>query len=308
MFPGMKSGEARMRIHQHTLSRPVGFSGVGLHSGIESSARIVPAGPGTGIVFRRIDLGVDIPANVENVVETSYATVIAAGGARVSTIEHFLAALYAMQIDNAIVEVDGPELPVLDGSALDVARALFECGSFRQPARRKFLRVWENGKIRRNGSLVTLSPSEDFEVLVTVDFPGTAIGRQWAKFTLDPESFLREIAPARTFVLREQIDALLAAGLAKGGSLDNAIVVEGDKVHNNEGLRFPNEFARHKLLDFIGDIALLGLPVRGSFVAVRPGHTVNRDLTAHLAALPDNRTAVSRKQENTGASAQLITA
>ncbi len=297
-----------MRTHQHTLSQPIGFSGVGLHSGVQSSARILPSGPDTGIVFRRVDLGVDIPASVENVVETSYATVIAAGNARVSTIEHFLAALYAMEIDNAVVEVDGPELPILDGSAVDVARALNECGAARQPARRNFLRVWENGKIRRNGSLVTLSPSEDFEVLVTVDFPGTAIGRQWAKFSLDPESFLREIAPARTFVLREQIDALLAAGLARGGSLDNAIVVEGDKVHNNEGLRFPNEFARHKLLDLIGDIALLGVPVRGSFVAVRPGHTVNRDLTAHLASLPDRRPAVPSKVQKSGHAALHITA
>ena len=297
-----------MRIHQHTLSQPAGFSGVGLHTGVQSTARILPAGPDTGIVFRRVDLGVDIPASVENVVETSYATVIASGGARVATIEHFLAALYAMEIDNAVVEVDGPELPILDGSALDVARALYECIPARQAARRKFLRVWENGKIRRNGSLVTLSPSEDFEVLVTVDFPGTAIGRQWAKFTLDPESFLREIAPARTFVLREQIDALRAAGLAKGGSLDNAIVVEGDKVHNNEGLRFPNEFARHKLLDFVGDIALLGLPVRGSFVAVRPGHTVNRDLTAHLAALPDRPAAGPRRPEKAGNAALSVTA
>ncbi len=297
-----------MEIFQHTLSQPIGFSGVGLHSGVATSARILPAGPGTGIVFRRIDLGVDIPASVENVVDTSYATVIAAGRARVSTIEHFLAALYAMQIDNAVVEVDGPELPVLDGSALDVARALFECGSVRQPVRRKFLRVWENGKIRRNGSLVTLSPSEDFEVLVTVDFPGTAIGRQWAKFNLDPETFIREIAPARTFVLREQIDALRAAGLAKGGTLDNAIVVEGNTIHNNEGLRFPNEFARHKLLDFIGDVALLGLPVRGSFVAVRPGHTVNRDLTAHLAAQPDSFSEESSKPAKSGASVMLVTA
>lgn len=297
-----------MEIYQHTLSRPVEFSGVGLHTGVRTSAKIVPAAPGTGIVFRRTDLGVDIPASVENVVETSYATVIGAGKARVSTIEHFLAALYAMQIDNAVVEVDGPELPVMDGSALDVARALFECGPARQQARRNFLRVWENGKIRRNGSLVTLSPSEDFELLVTVDFAGTAIGRQWAKFTLDPESFLREIAPARTFVLREQIDALRAAGLAKGGSLDNAIVVEGDKVYNHEGLRFPNEFARHKLLDLIGDIALLGRPVRGSFVAVRPGHTVNRDLTAYLAALPDPRAAASRTRERVTPSPVLVTA
>src|SRR5512146_715615 len=121
-----------MRTHQHTLSQAIGFSGVGLHSGIQSTARVLPAAPDSGIVFRRVDLGVDIPASVDNVVETSYATVIASGGARVSTIEHFLAALYAMQIDNAVVEVDGPELPGLDGSALEVAGALYDCGPARQ--------------------------------------------------------------------------------------------------------------------------------------------------------------------------------
>src|SRR5512146_3227784 len=123
-----------MQTFQHTLSQAIGFSGVGLHSGIQSTARILPAAPDTGIVFRRVDLGIDIPASVENVVETSFATVIAAKGVRVSTIEHFLAALYAMEIDNAVVEVDGPELPILDGSAVDVARGLYDCGAVRQPA------------------------------------------------------------------------------------------------------------------------------------------------------------------------------
>ena len=150
--------------------------------------------------------------------------------------------------------------------------------------------------------MVTLSPSTDLEILVTVDFPGTAIGRQWAKFSLSAGSFLREIAPSRTFVLREQIEALRQAGLARGGSLDNAIVVEGSTVHNTEGLRFPDEFARHKLLDFIGDIALLGRPLRGSFVAVRPGHTVNHVLARYLeefggSRIPERRVAAGKSPE-----------
>lgn len=276
-----------MRIWQHTVSRMSTFSGVGLHTGAPVTARLLPAEPDTGILFRRTDADVEIPALVENVVETSFATVLAARGVRLSTVEHFMAALYAMEIDNAIVEVDGPELPVLDGSALAVARAVAEAGAEPQGRRRRFLRVWENARIRRNGSLVALAPSGDLQVLVTVDFPGTAIGRQWARYTLTPETFLREIAPARTFVLREQIEGLWKAGLAKGGSLDNAIVVEGGEIHNAEGLRFPNEFARHKLLDFVGDLSLLGRPVRGTFVAFRPGHTVNRAVTEHLAATPD---------------------
>lgn len=272
-----------MRFLQHTVSRPVAFSGVGLHTGLPVSARILPADAGTGIVFRRTDVGVDFPATVDNVSETAYATVLCTRGSRISTVEHFMAALFGMEIDNALVEVDGPELPILDGSALVVAQALSEAGARNQAAHRRFIRVLEIGKVRRNGSMIALSPSEELEILVTVDFPGTAIGKQWAKITLSPQAFLREIAPARTFVLREQIDALRAAGLAKGGTLENAIVVEGQTVHNAEGLRYPDEFARHKLLDFIGDIALLGAAVRGSFVAVRPGHTVNRDLAERLA-------------------------
>lgn len=273
-----------MREFQHTISEPLYFSGVGLHTGVKNSARILPAAPDTGIVFHRTDTGSEIPATVNHVAETAYATVLSDGKAKISTVEHFLAALYGMEIDNAAVEVDGPELPILDGSALEVSRAIASAGSVRQDVRRQILRVWENEKIRRNGSMVVISPAVDLEILVSVDFPAAAIGRQWAKFTLSPENFLKEIAPARTFVLREQIDALRAAGLAKGGSLDNAIVVEDDKVHNTDGLRFPNEFARHKLLDFLGDIALLGHPVRGSFLAIRPGHTVNFSVTEFLAS------------------------
>jgi UDP-3-O-[3-hydroxymyristoyl] N-acetylglucosamine deacetylase len=259
------------------------FSGVGLHTGERTSATILPTGPGNGIVFRCKDTGTVIPATVEHVVETAYATVLSAEGVKISTVEHFLAALYGMEVDNAVVEVDGPELPILDGSALEIAGAIASAGVVPQDVRRQFLRVWENDRIRRNGSMVAVSPSEELEILVTVDFPASAIGRQWASYASNSRDFLKEVAPARTFVLREQIDDLRAAGLAKGGSLDNAIVVEGNKVHNADGLRFPDEFARHKLLDFLGDIALLGRPVRGSFLAVRPGHTVNHAVAGYLA-------------------------
>ena len=273
-----------MKSFQHTIARPLSFSGIGLHTGVDAEARILPAPPDTGIVFRRTDTGTEIPALVDHVAETAYATVLAIDNVRISTVEHFLAALYGMEIDNAVIEVSGPELPILDGSALAVSRAIADCGSVRQEVRRRILRIMENDRIRENGSMVAVSPAAEMEILVMVDFPASAIGRQWAKFLLTPENFLKEIAPARTFVLRHQIDALRAAGLAKGGSLDNAIVVEGDRIHNAEGLRFSNEFARHKLLDFLGDISLLGRPVRGSFLSVRPGHTVNRIVTEFLAS------------------------
>ncbi|HEY7528824.1 MAG TPA: UDP-3-O-acyl-N-acetylglucosamine deacetylase, partial [Candidatus Deferrimicrobiaceae bacterium] len=174
-----------------------------------------------------------------------------------------------------------------DGSARRIAEAIDFVGTEESKVRRRFLWVSENEKLHRNGSMVALAPSENLEILVTVDFPGTVIGKQWLKFTLTPENYLKDIAPARTFVLREQIDALWKAGLAKGGTLENAIVVEGAKVHNDEGLRFQDEFVRHKILDFIGDIALVGRPVRGFFLAVRPGHTVNRSVTEYLSGLVD---------------------
>jgi UDP-3-O-[3-hydroxymyristoyl] N-acetylglucosamine deacetylase len=278
-----------MRIYQRTLSTWVQFTGTGLHTGLPSYARILPAGPDTGIVFRRLDNGATIRASVENVVETAFATVLSEGGERISTVEHFMAALYGMEIDNAVVEVDSPELPILDGSALRIAEAIDFVGTVESPVRRRFLWVSRNEKLHRNGSVIAVAPSENLEILATVDFPGTLIGKQWLKFTLTPENFLKEIAPSRTFVLREQIEALWASGMAMGGTLENAIVVEGDKVHNVEGLRFQDEFVRHKILDLIGDIALVGRPVRGFFLAVRPGHTVNRCLTEYLAGHDDLR-------------------
>jgi UDP-3-O-[3-hydroxymyristoyl] N-acetylglucosamine deacetylase len=233
-----------MRIYQRTLSTWVQFTGTGLHTGLPSYARILPAGPDTGIVFRRLDNGATIRASVENVVETAFATVLSEGGERISTVEHFMAALYGMEIDNAVVEVDSPELPILDGSALRIAEAIDFVGTVESPVRRRFLWVSRNEKLHRNGSVIAVAPSENLEILATVDFPGTLIGKQWLKFTLTPENFLKEIAPSRTFVLREQIEALWASGMAMGGTLENAIVVEGDKVHNVEGLRFQDEFVR----------------------------------------------------------------
>lgn len=281
-----------MRIYQRTLSTWVQFTGTGLHTGMPSFARILPAGPDTGIVFRRMDNGATIRASVENVVDTAFATVLSEGGERISTVEHFMAALYGMEIDNAVVEVNGPELPILDGSARRIAEAIDFVGTVESPVRRRFLWVSGNEKLHRNGSVIAVAPSENLEILATVDFPGTLIGKQWLKFTLTPENFLNEIAPSRTFVLREQIEALWAKGLAKGGTLGNAIVVEGDKVHNDEGLRYKDEFVRHKILDLIGDIALVGRPVRGFFLAVRPGHTVNRCLTEYLAGFADSHAEV----------------
>lgn len=284
-----------MNLHQHTVAGPVTFTGIGLHTGKPSRATILPASPDSGIAFRIAGTGTVIPATVDYVIETAYATVLSRGGDRIATVEHVLAGLYGMEVDNALVEVDGPELPILDGSALPIAAAIRARGLVEQHARRRFLHVPERERIRCNGSFIMAdpSPSDDLVVLMMIDFPDTVIGRQWLRFTLDADTFLDEIAPARTFVLRHQIEDLWRAGLARGGSLDNAIVVEGYSVHNTEGLRFRDEFVRHKILDFLGDMALLGRPVCGSFLAVRPGHTVNRCLTERLSGIPDSCTAAA---------------
>jgi UDP-3-O-[3-hydroxymyristoyl] N-acetylglucosamine deacetylase len=282
-----------MNLHQHTMAGPVTFTGVGLHTGELTRATILPAPPDSGIAFRIAGTGTVIPAAVDHVIETAYSTVLSRGGARIATVEHVLAGLYGMGVDNALVEVDGPELPILDGSALPIAAAIRARGLVEQHARRRFLRVSERERIRCNGSFIVAgpSPSDDLVVLMMIDFPGTVIGRQWLRFTLNPDTFLEEIAPARTFVLREQIDGLWSTGMAQGGSLDNAIVVEGYAIQNPEGLRFRDEFVRHKILDFLGDMALLGRPVAGSFLAVRSGHTVNRCLTEYLSGFSDPRPA-----------------
>lgn len=293
-----------MRIFQRTLAREARFEGVGLHTGAEVQAKILPASPGAGIVFRRTDVGVEIPASASNVVETSYATVLASGPARLSTVEHFLSALFGMRVDNATIEVDGPEMPILDGSSLEIARAIAAAGYTEQVSRRRFLDIDHPEKLQSNGSMVAFSPSEDLDILVTIDFPAAAIGKQWFRISLTPEKYLDLIAPARTFVLRHQIEALQASGLARGGSLHNAIVVEEGIVHNTEGLRFPDEFVRHKVLDFLGDIALIGRPVRGFFLAVRPGHTMNRLLVDHLSALSASAPSPGR-EVSPGASEEL---
>jgi UDP-3-O-[3-hydroxymyristoyl] N-acetylglucosamine deacetylase len=209
-----------------------------------------------------------------------------------------------MQVDNALVEVDGPEMPILDGSSLEIARAIAGAGYLEQPSHRRFVDIDVPRKLHRNGSMVALSTSADLELLVTIDFPAAAIGKQWLRFTLSPERYLSEIAPARTFVLRHQIESLRAVGLARGGSLDNAIVVEEGIVHNPGGLRFPDEFVRHKVLDFLGDIALVGRPVRGFFLAVRPGHTINRDLVELLSS-SSRSSAPAMAMTSTGMPAEL---
>jgi UDP-3-O-[3-hydroxymyristoyl] N-acetylglucosamine deacetylase len=263
--------------NQKTISRPVEFSGVGLHTNRQVIAILEPARANTGIKILKLDTGALIPADYRYVVDTMYSTVVGTkGGDTVSTIEHFMAALYAMDVDNCIVKVDGPEMPILDGSAYAVAEKISEVGLTELDQERSLVAILEGSSpLYLNSSSITLGASDGLTLDVVVDFPGTLIGRQSLALAVTPETFLKDVAPARTFVVKEQIEMLWSAGLALGGSLDNAVVVDKYKILNEGGLRFSDEFVRHKIIDLIGDFALLGKRLRCTISAYKPGHTIN---------------------------------
>lgn len=267
---------------QHTIGKAIACIGTGLHSGRPVSVRLLPAGVDTGIVFRRVDLGMDIPARFDAVVDTRLCTVLGAGEARVGTVEHLMAALAGTGVDNALVEVDGPEIPVLDGSA-EPWTFLLRCAGLRaQGAARRMIEVLRPVRVEHGDAFAELRPHGysrgGFDLAMTIEFKAAAIGRQAFGLSLDPQSFGRDLARARTFVQRHEIEGLQAAGLARGGSLDNAIVVDGDQVLNPAGLRMRNEFVRHKLLDAVGDLALAGGPLQARFIGAKSGHALNNQL------------------------------
>jgi UDP-3-O-[3-hydroxymyristoyl] N-acetylglucosamine deacetylase len=270
---------------QQTLKSPIGCVGVGLHSGQRVSLTFRPATTDHGIVFRRTDIGADIPARFDCVTDTRLSTVLAHGGARISTVEHVMAALAGCGIDNVVVEVDGPEPPILDGSAAQFVFLLDCAGVVAQDTQRSTIEVRQPIRVSDGDAFAELRPAATgLDMALSIDFDAAAIGRQALSLRLTPESFRHELARARTFTLLEEIDGLRAAGLAQGGSLENAIVVDQARVLNPAGLRMPDEFVRHKLLDAVGDLALAGAPLCGRFIAHRSGHTLNNRLLRALLA------------------------
>ena len=274
---------------QATLRNPIGCSGVGLHTGRMVTLVLRPAAAGTGIVFRRTDLGIDIPARFDHVGDTRLCTVLALPDrpdARVGTVEHVMAALSACAIDNVVVELDGPEVPVLDGSAAPFVFLIDCAGRAVQAAQRVAIEVLRPVRVEGGNGHAELRPSHapglSLSLLIAFDAP--AIGRQAFAMRLGERSFRDELADCRTFALRGEIEAMRAAGLARGGSLDNAVVVDGDAVVNPAGLRRSDEFVRHKMLDAVGDLALAGAPLRGAFVGHRSGHGLNNRLLRALMA------------------------
>jgi UDP-3-O-[3-hydroxymyristoyl] N-acetylglucosamine deacetylase len=271
---------------QLTLKASIGCVGVGLHGGERVSLTLRPAPAGHGIVFHRMDLGASVPATFDRVVDTRLCTVIAEGGARVATIEHLMAAFAGAGVDNALVEVDGPELPILDGSAAGFL-FLIECaGVEEQSAPRRAVEVMRHVRVTDGEAFAELRPSPGpaLDLSLSIAFQAAAIGRQALTTRLSPASFAAELSRARTFTLAEEIEVMRAAGLARGGSLDNAVVVDGARVLNPGGLRMRDEFVRHKMLDAVGDLALVGGPIHGSFAGHRSGHTLNNRLLRALMA------------------------
>jgi len=241
-------------------------------------------------MFTRTDLGsgVRFPARAEWVVDTRLATTLGNGEHRLSTVEHLVSALAALGVDNCTVEVSGPELPIMDGSASAFVYLIQQAGLRPQRRMRRRLVIRQPIEVREGNRWARIVPSRDFKVTVGIDYPHPAIGRQSLQAQrITPERFARRIAPARTFGFLKDVQMLQAAGLALGGSLQNAIVLDDSRVLNREGLRFPDEFARHKVLDLVGDLALLGLPVQGHVKAMRSGHALHQALVAQIRANPD---------------------
>jgi len=279
-------------LWQRTLKAPISCVGVGLHCGRRVSLKLCPAEPGQGIVFRRTDINRAIPARFDNVVDTRLATVLADPqdpSVRVGTVEHLMAALSAVGIDNVQIEVDGPELPALDGSAAPFVFLLDCAGIQEQSAPRTRIEIRRPVRVSDGDAFAELRPAAvrgmpGLEMAISIDFAAPAIGRQALSLHLTAETFRRELSRARTFTLAEDVAQLRAAGLAQGGSLDNAVVVDAARVLNPGGLRMQDEFARHKLLDAVGDLALAGAPLSGRFIAHRSGHALNNRLLRALFA------------------------
>jgi UDP-3-O-[3-hydroxymyristoyl] N-acetylglucosamine deacetylase len=275
---------------QQTIAEKVSCTGIGLHSGAPVQLRLLPARADTGVVVVRNDRGrsVEIPARAAAVASTQLATTLGRGDDTVGTVEHLLAALYGLGVDNVRVVVEGPELPVMDGSAASFVYLIRSAGIFVQRERRRVLRFRKPVEVREGERWIRVEPAREFRVSYAIDFDHPAVGRQ--EFLVagwDPVHFEREIAGARTFGFLREVRALWDAGFAKGGSLDNTVVLDKERVINPSGLRWSDELVRHKVLDLYGDLALLGLPIQGHVRVERGGHSMHLKLVSAILSSPD---------------------
>ncbi len=287
--------------HQKTTVAPAIIAGVGVHTGDRVRLAVRPAPVGTGIVFVRTDIrdrDNRIPVSGEAVVDARLNTMIEnAAGVRLSTIEHLMAAFAALGVSNAVVEVDGPELPILDGSALQFVQLLDRAGFRRQEAPVRYIEILEPIRVQEGDKTAALLPCDRYEMRFEIDFPTPVIGNQVVDFVVDEQTFRDEIMAARTFGFAHEVEALRKAGLARGGSLENAVVIDGDQILNPGGLRMEREFVKHKALDAIGDLYVLGAPLLGRYEGVKAGHAINNLLVRELLANPQAWREVTRVPE-----------
>ncbi|MFZ0199459.1 MAG: UDP-3-O-acyl-N-acetylglucosamine deacetylase [Candidatus Sulfotelmatobacter sp.] len=269
-------------IQEQTIRSAVECSGKGLHSGAPVSMQILPAPPGTGIVFRRVDLdGFEIEANSRNVARVSYATSLMKKGVLISTTEHLLSAFTGVGVDNAIVELDNLELPILDGSAQPFVDLIQQAGLRKQRRPRRYMKILREVEMREGNKFISVYPADSYSVSYSINFPHPLIGKETFQVELSNGSYLRNIAAARTFGSREDEKAMRNMGLIRGASRENCIVLTRDGLENGP-LRFPDEFVRHKVLDLVGDLALLGKPILGRIVADRAGHAMHTALVSRI--------------------------
>ena len=267
---------------QKTLRKDIECAGIGLHSGVRVAMRMRPAPPNSGIVFRRLDKGgAEIPARQEYLQRSNLATTLSKNDVSIGTVEHILSAAGGLGIDNLIVEVEGAEVPILDGSAAPFIYLMHEAGVRVQQASRQFIKILEPLRIEEDDKFVAIYPSDRFKISYTIDFEHPLIGVQRQTFVVTPRCFTEQIAPARTFGFLREVEALRRAGFALGGSMENAIVVGNNSILNNQ-LRFEDEFVRHKILDAIGDLMLAGAPILGHVVAYRAGHALHAGLVEEI--------------------------
>lgn len=275
-----------MRL-QRTLRQEVTFSGIGLHTGRNATVKLRPAPRDSGIVFHRTDKGVIIKSHFTSVTDTSYATTLGSGGVKIRTVEHLLAALSGIGIDNLIIEVDGPEIPILDGSSTELVSIILQGGIAKQGKNMPFMKIVKPLIMDEGQSEIAVFPYEGRKITYRIQFKHHFLSEQTLSMELSEETFIKEVAPARTFGFLKDIQYLMANGLAKGGSLHNAIVLSDTGIVNASSLRFKDEFVRHKILDCIGDFSLIGFPIYGHILANRGGHSTNLSFLKKLVACPD---------------------
>ncbi len=281
-------------MRERTLQAPIEFQGVGLHTGVSVSMTVRPAPEATGIVFRRVDLDdFEIHADVTSVSRVAYATTVMSKGVWISTVEHLLSALYGIGVDNAYVDMDNLEVPILDGSARPFTDAIARTGLVEQDRSRQYLRVTKEFVVEENGKSLAIYPADTFRIECDIDFAHPFIGPQHLALDCTEEDYAASIAPARTFGFYNEVEALQNNGLIRGGSLENAIVLTETGMLNEEPLRFKDEFVRHKILDLLGDFALIRQPVLGRLVAHRAGHALHTRFVAGLLESRDHWTIES---------------